>query len=129
MLQLDSNNYTKVAVTFRDDPQTKFMMPRSTGDKLMDYLSGGSASRHVILTDVNGIKKTVHTSEIVSAQPVYALGVDKKNYANLEALKAEVKPSDTSSHTVSEEERQHKLEMIAKMRQDFLKKLKERKGE
>jgi len=122
VLQLDSKNYDRVTVTFRDDLDNKFVMPRSTGDKLMEYLSSGSAGRHVILTDINGIKKTVHTSEIVSVQPLYVVGVDKEKYENLAELRAEVKASDTGPHELSEDERQHKLEQIRKMKADFMKK-------
>lgn len=90
MQQLSSSNYKYVNVKFRGD-DTAFVMPRSTGDNLMRYLAKSDVpSKHVTLTDVNGHKRTVHSSEIISTEPAYeAALLDDERQARLDELRAE----------------------------------------
>jgi hypothetical protein len=124
MQQLSSKNYRYVIVRFRGDDALHFTLHRDKGDNLMRYLATANApSKHVVLTDIDGTNKTVHTSEIVSADPLYETETDWSKYTNLDELKADRKPSvQADVLEVSDEVRQHRLEVIRKMKEDFQRK-------
>lgn len=98
MHQLNSKNFKTVAVRFRGDEDTRFIMPRSTGEKLMHYLASSPAGKHVILTNTDGYQKTVHTSEIIAADPQYETEtVDWTKFENYDEIKGAQQSQEPTS--------------------------------
>lgn len=70
MQQLSSKNYSRVLVTLRNESD-KIIMPRLSGDKLMQFITSDQVTKHATITDIDGLRRTVHVSEIVSIEPEY----------------------------------------------------------
>lgn len=78
MQQLNSKNYESVSVVLRGQDSAIMMKPNN-GVELMDYLVGDTTSSHVGITDHEGNRIVVRTTDILRVEPVVKLP-DIKDY-------------------------------------------------
>lgn len=69
MRQLVSKNYQGITVTLRNEDRP-IQMAVAQGLKLMQYLTGGDATNHIQITDVDGNVIVVRTTDILKVEPV-----------------------------------------------------------
>lgn len=72
MQLLNSKNHEEVHVHLRDDEV--IVLPPTTGQKLMDYLTGDVTTKHVKLTDRNNNAMVVLITDIRKVEPIAKMG-------------------------------------------------------
>lgn len=79
MQLLSSKNYDRVLVHLRDDETVA--MPSPAGLRLMDYLTGDVQTKHVKLTDLDGMVSVVLITDIRKITPILAKEpIDESKY-------------------------------------------------